>query len=163
MKLFNLFSTIATHFLFLRCQQPQINEMLQGFSGNLRSMADKHRNRSVSESDTADTEPSPRTRARRLSGGSSSVNMSTLHKPTSSTSVNLVHYRNRSESFGSGRLGHSCTKRRQDSSGSQRDLTKQQYQPKSRHNSGSFTRPLEVPKINSNKLIKGDTTSSIQK
>lgn len=127
--------------------------MLQGFGGNPRSlMANKRRNRSVSES-AGGTEASSTSRVRRLSGGASTVTLPTsnagsassaLQKPCTS-SVNLAQYRNRTGSFGSGRLGY--TKRRNDSasaSSSQRDLSKQQ--PRSRHNSGSFAKTQEVPK-----------------
>ncbi|XP_046599348.1 la-related protein 1B isoform X1 [Neodiprion lecontei] len=140
-----------------RVVEPQINEMLQGFSGNLRSQAMKRRNRSVSES-AGGGEASPTSRVRRLSGGSSTVTLSTNSSNTNnhkrSDSVNLSQYRNRAESFGSGRLGR--TKRRNDSaSNSQRDLTKQQ-QPRSRHNSGSFTRPQEVAKGQSRLSVKSE-------
>lgn len=120
--------------------------MLQGFSGNLRSQAMKRRNRSVSES-AGGGEASPTSRVRRLSGGSSTVTLPTnsgnATNQKRSDSVNLSQYRGRAESFGSGRLTRN--RRRNDSaSNSQRDLTKQQ--PRSRHNSGSFTRPQEVAK-----------------
>ncbi|XP_015127084.1 la-related protein 1B isoform X2 [Diachasma alloeum] len=137
-----------------RVVEPQINEMLQGFGSNLRPVANKRRNRSVSESGG---EASPTSRVRRLSGGSSTVTLPTsgaapapgLQKQ-SSASVNLAQYRNRTGSFGSGRLGHSNAKRRNDSaSSSSRDLSKQQS--RSRHNSGSFTKPQEVPKSTTSK------------
>ncbi|XP_043473777.1 la-related protein 1B [Leptopilina heterotoma] len=105
-----------------RVVEPQINEVS-------RSQASKRRNRSYSESAGAN-EASPTRRVRCLSGGSSTV---TLEASTSSsgpsqpklrfeTSSTASQYRNRTGSFGSGRLTHS--KRRSDSS-SQRDLDKQ--------------------------------------
>lgn len=124
--------------------QPQINEMLQTFAANSRSQAARRRNRSVSES-AGDASPS--NRVRRLSGGSSAVTL-----PTSSSennpaaqksrvdSVNLSQLRNRANSFGSGRLSH--PRRRNDTSSlnSQRDLSKQQQQPRNRQSSGLCTK-----------------------
>ncbi|XP_003703258.2 la related protein isoform X1 [Megachile rotundata] len=134
-----------------RVVEPQINEMLQGFAANSRSQAAKRRNRSVSES-AGDGDASPTSRVRRLSGGSSTVTLSTSGSENNHNalklrvdSVNLSQLRNRAGSFGSGRLGHS--RRRNDiasSSNSQRDLNKQA--PRSRHNSGSFAKPQEVSK-----------------
>ncbi|XP_015600652.1 la-related protein 1B isoform X3 [Cephus cinctus] len=147
-----------------RVVEPQINEMLQGFGGNLRSQAMKRRNRSVSES-AGGVEASPTSRIRRLSGGSSTVtlptsntgNTSTLHKHQRSDSVNLSQYRNRADSFGSGRLGSSWRRNDTSSWSSQRDLSKQQQQPRSRHNSGSFMRPQEVTKGQSSRAnVKSD-------
>ncbi|XP_063992657.1 la-related protein 1 isoform X2 [Diachasmimorpha longicaudata] len=138
-----------------RVVEPQINEMLQGFGGALHPLSNKRRNRSVSESGG---EASPSTsRVRRLSGGSSTVTLPTSGAPPTnnlqkqtSASVNLAQYRNRTGSFGSGRLGHSNPKRRNDSaSSSNRDLNKQL--PRSRHNSGSFTKPQEMPKSTTSK------------
>lgn len=109
--------------------------MLQGFSGSLRPLTSKRRNRSVSESGG---EASPTTRLRRLSGGSSTVTLaSTSSAQKSSTSVNLAQYRNRTGSFGSGRIGNSSGKRRNDSTAT-----------RSRHNSGSFAKPQDPSKIN---------------
>lgn len=141
-----------------RVVEPQINEMLQAFAANSRSQAAKRRNRSVSES-AGGMDASPTNRVRRLSGGSSTVTLPTTSSSESSShssaqksrvdSVNLSQFRNRAGSFGSGRLGHS--RRRNEvssSSSSQRDLSKQQ--PRSRQNSGSFTRPQEVSKTQNN-------------
>ncbi|XP_043271130.1 la-related protein 1 isoform X2 [Venturia canescens] len=157
-----------------RVVEPQINEMLQGFGGNLRSsLANKRRNRSVSESGGGGNEASPTCRVRRLSGGSSTVTLPTtnsssgssgnatgaLQKP-SSNSVNLSQYRNRTGSFGSGRLGYSKQQQQQrrndsgtsmsstttvtTSSSTQRDIAKQQ--PRSRQNSGSHVKSQEIQK-----------------
>lgn len=133
--------------------QPQINEMLQGFGGNPKSLANQRRNRSVSESGG---ETSPVNRVRRLSGGSSTVTLPTSgtsgFQKQSNASVNLNQYRNRTGSFGSGRIGHGNMRRRTDSaSSSNRDLSKQQS--RSRRNSGSFTRPQEVSKTALNKEV----------
>ncbi|XP_012255767.2 la-related protein 1 isoform X2 [Athalia rosae] len=143
-----------------RVVEPQINEMLQGFSGNLRSQAMKRRNRSVSES-AGGGEASPTSRVRRFSGGSSTVTLATnsgnANNHKRSDSVNLSQYRSRAESFGSGRLGRN--KRRNDSaSNSQRDLTKQQ--PRSRHNSGSFVRSQEMTKGQSRLTAKPEQSKS---
>nr|XP_033326939.1 la-related protein 1B isoform X2 [Megalopta genalis] len=136
-----------------RVVEPQINEMLQTFAANSRTQAAKRRNRSVSES-AGGVEVSPTNRVRRLSGGSSTVTLPTSSTVESSNpgsqksrgdSVNLCQFRNRAESFGSGRLGHS--RRRNEvssSSSSQHDLSKQQ--PRSRQNSGSFVKTQEVSK-----------------
>ncbi|XP_033326939.2 la related protein isoform X2 [Megalopta genalis] len=136
-----------------RVVEPQINEMLQTFAANSRTQAAKGRNRSVSES-AGGVEVSPTNRVRRLSGGSSTVTLPTSSTVESSNpesqksrgdSVNLSQFRNRAESFGSGRLGHS--RRRNEvssSSSSQHDLSKQQ--PRSRQNSGSFVKTQEVSK-----------------
>ncbi|CAK9809530.1 La-related protein 1 [Anthophora quadrimaculata] len=133
-----------------RVVEPQINEMLQGFAANSRSQAAKRRNRSVSES-AGDGDASSTNRFRRLSGGSSTVTLPTSsseNNPAAQKSrmdtVNFPQFRNRAGSFGSGRLGHS--RRRNDtssSSNSQRDVSTQQ-QPRSRHNSGSWTKAQEV-------------------
>lgn len=127
-----------------RVVEPQINEVS-------RSQASKRRNRSYSESAGANEEASPSQRVRCLSGGSSTVTLPTSSSTSGPSqpklrleSVNPAQYRNRSGSFGSGRLSHS--KRRSDSS-SQRDLVKQQQQPpqpRSRHNSGSSFKPQET-------------------
>ncbi|KZC14352.1 La-related protein 1 [Dufourea novaeangliae] len=135
-----------------RVVEPQINEMLKGFAANSRCQAAKRRNRSVSES-AGGGNASPTSRVRRLSGGSSTVTLPTSSSENNPTAqklrvdtVNLSQFRNRAGSFGSGRLGHS--RRRNDgssgSSSSQRDLSKQQ--PRSRQNSGSFTKTQEVSK-----------------
>ncbi|XP_076665173.1 la related protein isoform X1 [Andrena cerasifolii] len=135
-----------------RVVEPQINEMLQAFAANSRSQAAKRRNRSVSES-AGGGDASPTSRVRRLSGGSSTVTLPTSSAENNAAGqksrvdvVNLSQFRNRADSFGSGRLGHS--RRRNDaapfSSTSQRDLSKQQ--PRSRQNSGSFAKAQEVSK-----------------
>ena len=124
--------------------------MLQGFGGNPRTIGNKRRNRSVSES-AGGAEGSSTGRIRRLSGGTSTVTLptsstanatssSSQNRSPSTSSVNLAQYRNRSGSFGSGRLGY--PKRRNDqTSNSQRDLAKQQQQQsRSRHNSGNYTK-----------------------
>lgn len=138
-----------------RVVEPQINEMLQGFIANSRSQATKRRNRSVSESAGAG-DTSPTSRARRLSGGSSTVTLPTssasenyAQKARLDTTANLSQFRNRAGSFGSGRLSHSRRRNEQGpgtagSTSSQRDLSKQQ--PRSRQNSGSFAKPQEVNK-----------------
>ncbi|XP_051172528.1 la-related protein 1 isoform X2 [Leptopilina boulardi] len=117
-----------------RVVEPQINEVS-------RSQASKRRNRSYSESAGAN-ETSPTRRVRCLSGGSSTVTLEAstsssgpsqpkLRFETSSSSTTTAsQYRNRTGSFGSGRLTHS--KRRSDSS-SQRDLAKQTAQFGNRH------------------------------
>ncbi|XP_034952320.1 la-related protein 1B isoform X2 [Chelonus insularis] len=117
-----------------RVVEPQINETSQG-GGNFRTATkhNNHRNRSVSESGR-DANASPRSRVRRLSGGSSTVTLPSSNagktaplQKKMSGSVNLSQYSNRSGSFGSGRLGHYNSKRRNDSSSSsQPNLNKQQ-------------------------------------
>ncbi|XP_011298844.1 la-related protein 1B isoform X2 [Fopius arisanus] len=134
-----------------RVVEPQINEMLQGF-GSLRPLGNKRRNRSVSESGG---EASPTSRVRRLSGGSSTVTLTTSGAAATlqkQSSVNLTQYRNRTGSFGSGRLGHNSKRRNDSANSSSRDLSKQQ--PRSRHNSGSFTKPQEVSKATTSKDIQ---------
>lgn len=124
-----------------------LNETRQESSSKLLSLADKRRNRSVSESER--DIGLILSRVRRLSGGSSTVTSSALtsnlHKQLSSTSINLAQCRNRSDSFGSGRTAHTNSRRRNDSNSSVgRDHVKQQ--PRSRHNSGSFTKLQAVSK-----------------
>ncbi|XP_058794713.1 la-related protein 1B isoform X2 [Phymastichus coffea] len=131
-----------------RVVEPQINEVSRSQDAN------KRRNRSVSES-ASGAEVSPCSRQRRLSGGSSTVtlpitnnaNASSLHtqhqqQTQQKQNVNLTQYRNRANSFGSGRLGH--TKRPTTSAIQQQQ--QQQQQPRSRHNSGSFMKPQEIVK-----------------
>ncbi|XP_076231642.1 la related protein isoform X2 [Calliopsis andreniformis] len=134
-----------------RVVEPEINEMLKGFAANSRSQAAKRRNRSVSESAGGGGDVSPSNRVRRLSGGSSAVTLPTSSGENNSASqksrvdsVNFSQFRNRADSFGSGRLGHSRRRNDASSSISQRDLNKQQ--PRSRQNSGSFTKSQEVSK-----------------
>ncbi|KOC66335.1 La-related protein 1 [Habropoda laboriosa] len=151
-----------------RVVEPQINEMLQGFAANSRSQAAKRRNRSVSES-AGDGDASSTNRFRRLSGGSSTVTLPTSsseNNPVAQKSrvdtVNLPQFRNRAGSFGSGRLGHS--RRRNDtslSSNSQRDLSKQQ-QPRSRHNSGSYTKVQEVKNAQNTARERLQTTTKTE-
>lgn len=126
--------------------------MLQGFAANSRSQAAKRRNRSVSESAGGGSNISPTNRVRRLSGGSSTVTLPTssadynsaVQKPRMD-SVSSSQFRIRADSFGWGRLGHSRRQNEASSSSiSQRDLSKQQ--PRSRQNSGSFTKLQDASK-----------------
>lgn len=137
------------------CEQPQINEMLQGFATNARAaQAAKRRNRSLSESGSGSgTDGSPISRVRRLSGGSSTVTLPTSNsdgpnnQKTRVDTVNVTHFRSRAGSFGSGRLG-GHPRRKNDtasSSSSQRDLSKQQ--PRSRQNSCSLAKSYETSKV----------------
>lgn len=123
----------------------------------------KKRNRSVSES--ASGEDVRTSRERRLSGGSSTVTLPTTNSESSNAQKSRIEsvnsqFRNRASSFGSGRLT-SHSRRWNDptassSSTSQRDLNKQQ--PRSRHNSGSYTKSHEV--VNKSQVTARDRTQS---
>lgn len=84
-----------------------------------------------------------------MSGCSSNVvqpSGQNLQRQPSINTMNSSHYRNRSDSSGSGRTGHQNTRRRNDSNSSSTREHVVRQQPRSRHNSGSFTKPQEVSK-----------------
>ncbi|XP_014614163.1 PREDICTED: la-related protein 1B [Polistes canadensis] len=123
-----------------RVEEPQINEMLQGFSINARSLGSKKRNRSLSESGSgyvdvgagavavpgasgsasgsSVVDSASINRVRRFSGDSCAVTLATTsnndainnQKIRMDMGNNSSHVRSRACSFGSGRMGHSRRK-----------------------------------------------------
>lgn len=104
--------------------------MLQNSAGHSKSQAAQRRNRSVSESGGGEEESLPNNRVRSLSGGPSTVTLSSSNSEITNApkGMNLSHCRNRTGSFGSGKLGHS--KRRNDS-GSSNSQSKNRHTLKS--------------------------------
>ncbi|XP_043487642.1 la-related protein 1B-like [Polistes fuscatus] len=160
-----------------RVEEPQINEMLQGFSINARPLGSKKRNRSLSESGSgylsvgAVAVPGASGSAsgssvvdsasiRRNSGDScAAVTLATTSNAADATNNqktrmdmdnNSSHVRSRACSFGSGRMGHS---RRKNDSGassnsSQREVNNKQHQTRSRPNSCSLSnKSYETSKV----------------
>lgn len=159
-----------------RVEEPQINEMLQGFSINARPIASKKRNRSLSESGSgyvdvgavgvpgasgsasgSSVDSSSINRVRRFSGDSCAVTLPTTYNTESTNNLktrtdmgnNSSHVRSRACSFGSGKMGNS--RRKNDSGAScsnQREVNNKQQQTRSRPNSCSLSnKSYETSKV----------------
>ncbi|KAI4487014.1 hypothetical protein M0802_012114 [Mischocyttarus mexicanus] len=159
-----------------RVEEPQINEMLQGFMINARSRTTTKRNRSLSESGSGNGSGSGSgsasaiagasgsnvnnaasviNRVRRLSGDSCAVTLATPNTDAPSNnqktridSINVSHFRSRACSFGSGKTLPEKHPRRKNDLGASSNQREPNYQQiRSRPNSSSLSKSYETSKV----------------